>query len=368
MDKHTIDLCVNEQLRLQPAVSLVISDKHDSRVDPSFSLDEEMFAFSNNATVQIWDVALWEPKSGPWRSGEGRLRFMAPGVLTSVFSPDSHLVVSGFYDGALWLFQKEGLGGKPDAAEAETKVETQLGEHDGPIVSVAFSPDGNYVVSGSTDETVRIWDVKAGTQVGEPLRGHSDWIRSVAFSPDGGRVVSGADDGTVRIWNAKAGTQVGEPLQGHSGWVTSVAFSPDGSRVVSGALDTTVRIWDAEAGKQVGELRGHSDYVTSVAFSPDHDGKYVVSGANDETVRIWDAGAGTQIGQPLKGHTEGVNFVAFSPNGVCVVAGSNDGTLRVWDIKEHIRRDNAPKPRHKNKARRKSWAGKEEKKEGRENL
>jgi len=272
-----------------------------------------MFAFSNNATVQVWDVALWVPKSGPWRSGEGRPRFTAPGVLTSVFSPDSHLVVSGFPNGALWLFQKEGLGGKPDAAEAETKVEKQLGEHDDAIISVAFTRDGNYVVSGSIDKTVRIWDVKAGTQAGEPLRGHSDWTRSVAFSPDGGRVVSGADDGTVRIWDAKAGTQVKE-------------------------------------------LRGHSDDVMSVAFSP--DGKYVVSGAKDQTVRIWDAGTGTQIGQPLEGN-EGFNFVAFSPDGMCVVAGSNDGTLRVWDIKEHIRRANAAKPRQKIQARRNSWAGKE---------
>ena len=93
---------------------------------------------------------------------------------------------------------------------------------------------------------------------------------SVAFSPDGQRIVSGSDDSTVRVWDAATGQPVGQPLTGHTGAVTSVAFSPDGKRIVSGSCDKTVRLWDADTGQPVGEpLTGHTDAVSSVAFSPD---------------------------------------------------------------------------------------------------
>ena len=92
----------------------------------------------------------------------------------------------------------------------------------------------------------------------------------MAFSPDGKRIVSGSGDNTVRLWDADTGQPIGEPLTGHTGAVTSVAFSPDGKRIASGSGDNTVRLWDADTGQPIGEpLTGHTDAVTSVAFSPD---------------------------------------------------------------------------------------------------
>ena len=111
--------------------------------------------------------------------------------------------------------------------------------------STAFSPDGTRIVSGSEDQTVRVWDAKRGMQIGSPLQGHTSYVRSVTFSPDGTRIVSGSIDETVRIWDAERGVQIGSPLQGHTSWVTSVAFSPDGARIVSGSYDHTLRAWDA---------------------------------------------------------------------------------------------------------------------------
>ncbi|KAJ6548688.1 hypothetical protein B0H19DRAFT_1299610, partial [Mycena capillaripes] len=159
-----------------------------------------------------------------------------------------------------------------------------LSKHMGVVRSVAFSPDGNHIVSGSSDQTVRIWDAHTGAAVGEPLEGHTRSVRSVAFSPDGNHIVSGSNDRTVRIWDAHTGAAVGEPLEGHTHYVQSVAFSPDGNHIVSGSFDQTVRIWDAHTGAAVGEpLEGHTHYVQSVAFSP--DGNHIVSGSDDQTVR-----------------------------------------------------------------------------------
>jgi WD40 repeat protein len=122
------------------------------------------------------------------------------------------------------------------------------------VTSVAFSPDGRRIVSGSWDKTVRIWDAETGAQVSAPLVGHSGSVTSVAFSPDGRRIVSGSYDETVRIWDAETGAQVSAPLVGHSDEVTSVAFSPDGRRIVSGSDDTTVRVSDLDVDPPVSKL------------------------------------------------------------------------------------------------------------------
>src|SRR5258706_261554 len=142
--------------------------------------------------------------------------------------------------------------------------------HAGPIMSVIYLPNGTRVVTGSYDETIRIWDAELGTTIGEPLTGHNGHVYSFAHSPDGQHIISGSHDCTIRIWDAETGAPVGDPLEGHTDPVMSVAYSPDGQHIISGSCDDTIRIWDAETDAPVGDpLEGHTDWVRSIAYSPD---------------------------------------------------------------------------------------------------
>ncbi|KAG8718650.1 hypothetical protein FRC08_004745 [Ceratobasidium sp. 394] len=171
--------------------------------------------------------------------------------------------------------------------------------------------------------------------MGQPLQGHTDSVSSVAYSPDGAYILSGSLDKTIRIWDARTGQSVGQPLQGHTSWVLSVACSPDGAYILSGSNDNTIRIWDARTGQSVGQpLQGHTGMVSSVAYSL--DGAYILSGSSDKTIRIWDARAGQSVGQPLLGHTGGVRSVAFSPDGVHAVSASSDNAVRIWDVRSAV--------------------------------
>jgi hypothetical protein len=110
-------------------------------------------------------------------------------------------------------------------------------------------------------------------------------VRSVAFSPDGARLASGSVDDTMKVWDARTGQEL-LSLQGHTVWVTSVAFSPDGARLASGSEDHTVKVWDARTGQELLTLKGPTSEVISVAFSP--DGTRLASGSLDQTVKVWD--------------------------------------------------------------------------------
>ncbi|QRV93089.1 hypothetical protein RhiJN_21107 [Ceratobasidium sp. AG-Ba] len=240
-------------------------------------------------------------------------------VRSVAFSPNGRHIISGSYDKTVRIWD----------ADTGAQVGELVGHLDW-VESVDFSPDGRRIASGSSDKTVRVWNIDTGAPIGEPFTGHLDWVKSVAFSPNGLRIVSGSDDKTIRIWDANTGAQIGEPFIGHLFSVYSVAFAPDNRCVVSGSHDMTLRLWDVDEGSQIGEpLVGHLDQVTSVAFSP--DGNRIVSGSGDNTVRVWDANTGTQIGEPLIGHMESVYSVAFSYDGCRVVSGSYDKTVRVWD-------------------------------------
>ena len=199
------------------------------------------------------------------------------------------------------------------------------------VMGVAVSADGRAIVSGSLDNTIRIWDMESGTPIGEPLRGHERSVYCVAMDASGRTIVSGSNDKTVRLWDRETRTAIGEPLRGHEGRVMSVDISADGRRVVSGSIDRTIRLWDAESGTPIGEpLLGHDHEVYCVTITT--DGRTVASGSIDGTVRLWNAESGAPIGEPLRGHYDSVFCITIGKNGKTVSSGSADKTVRTWDV------------------------------------
>jgi WD40 repeat protein len=215
---------------------------------------------------------------------------------------------------------------KPVGTDDQALLRLFLG-HSRSVRSVAFSPDGKLLASGSNDHTVRLWEVSNGKQLAL-LKGHSTGVNSVVFSPDGKQVASSADDGTIRLWEVSSGKQL-MSLEGYTGAVLSVAFSPDSRQVASGANDGTIRLWDVSSGKQLALFEGHTSLVRSIAFSP--DGKWLASGSWDYTIRLWEVNSGKQL-KKLEEQRSDVNCMAFSPDGTQIISSSHDGTIRLWEV------------------------------------
>lgn len=244
-------------------------------------------------------------------------------VTSIAFSPDGHTLASGSYDEltrnatlSLWRI-------------SDGVLLRVLEGHTGEVNSVAFSPDGQILASGSMDEQIHLWQISDGNLL-HILEGHRSIVTSVAFSPDGQIIASGSMDKTIHLWQVSDGDLL-RMFEGHTGGVTSVAFSPDGQTLASGSRDGTVRLWQVYNGALLRLLEGHTGDVNSVAFSP--DGQTLASGSNDGTVRLWPVSDGALL-RILEGHTGIVNIVSFSPDGQTLATGSTDDTVRLWHVSD----------------------------------
>jgi len=214
-----------------------------------------------------------------------------------------------------------------DVVNKQLKFNKPLQGHTGDIMSLAFSPDGTKLVSGSTDRMIQLWDLNKNVPSGQPLRGHTSTVRSLAFngktlvSWSSCTIANFACNGEIGLWEVDRSQPLGIRLPGHTSAVTSVAFSPDGNLLASGGDDQTIELWNLTASTPISTvLSGPNSVITAVAFSP--DSATLVSGSADGTIWLWDVKAQPPLGRSLQGHTQAVMGLAFSSDGVTIASSS----------------------------------------------
>ncbi|GAW18493.1 hypothetical protein ANO14919_079690 [Xylariales sp. No.14919] len=212
----------------------------------------------------------------------------------------------------------------PDTWSARTQM---LEGHWDKIESIAISPDGLWLASGSRDRTIKVWDVAVGACT-QTLEGHWDSIRSIAISPDCLWLVSGSTDRTIKVWDVAIGACT-QTLEGHWDSIRSIAISPDGLWLASGSTDRTIKIWDVAIGACTRTLEGHSQAVYSIAIP--HGGDWIVSGSGDCTIKIWDLATGA-CRKTLKGHHDRIRTISLSSDGCWLASGSEDTAIKIWNL------------------------------------
>lgn len=207
--------------------------------------------------------------------------------------------------------------------------DTVLEGHEQPVVALATVREGRFVVSGSHDASVRLWDLTRRGCV-SVLTGHTGPVTSVGLASDGARVVSGSADQTVRVWDPETGKNTAT-MKGHTDWVVTVAVAPDGRTALSGGADKIVRLWDLSTGKELLALDAQPSPVTALAYLG--DGSLAVSATLDGVVALWNV----LDGMPLQTFPTGVaslRTLALSRDGRRAVLGGADGQVRVWDLEK----------------------------------
>ena len=219
-------------------------------------------------------------------------------------------------------------GGVVAECSLETgKPRVEFERHEGPVQCVAFMPGGKQVVSGSTDGTLRVWDITNGATI-RVIEGAELGAYAVTVSPDGTKAAAGCKDGKLREFALADGSLVRE-LSGHRGYVRSVTYTHDGSRLLSSAGDGSICVWEPERAEPVARLEGHRGGVLAISISPD-DGR-VLSGGRDGTVRLWDLTGGTLV-RTLEGHHGWVDAVSFVRGGREAVSAGRDARILHWDL------------------------------------
>ncbi len=203
--------------------------------------------------------------------------------------------------------------------------------HAGMVYALAISPDGQIIASGSSDRTIKLWQLHTAKKIrhlGRWFSGHIESVWTLAFSPDGRTLASGSWDNTVKLWQVSTGKKI-RTINAHLNWVNSVRFSPDGQLLASGSADSTIRLWQVSTGQEICTFKGHTDSVSDLAFSP--DGKLLASASNDCTIKLWHVNTSREI-HTFTGHSFFVNSITFDREGENLVSGSSDCTIKVWQV------------------------------------
>ncbi|WP_330252848.1 TIR domain-containing protein [Nocardia sp. NBC_00565] len=296
------------------------------------------------AVFQIWDLASRRPV--------GEVRSLGNQIVRNItISPDGQMVITGGMTaqsaanrGRIQLW--DATGGQPIGDVIETQ---------GPVESVAFSPDSARFVTGTGGlaksavfaailpegiPAMQQWDAHTRLPIGKPMAGHNGGVETVAYSPHGNVIVSGGTDRTVRLWNSATQDPVGEPLAGHGNIVVSVSFLPNTARFLSAGTDGTLRLWNYVTSASVGhtlldvpgrlDTSGRQVWPQAFAFGP--DAHHAAMGTGEGGVFLLDPATGNGDETIGTGPGDGsIGSVAVSPDGHRVASGGDGGWVRLWD-------------------------------------
>ncbi len=201
------------------------------------------------------------------------------------------------------------------------------------IYSIAISPNGQTLASGSFDKTIKLWELSTGSLL-HTLSKHSKGVCCVAISPDGQTLASGSWDETIKLWRLKTGELIGT-LKGHTASVRSLVISPDNQTLVSGSFDETIKLWYMDTGECLSTIAEKVGQVCAIALTP--DGQTIASGGNDGliTLRQLDTtgeGKNPAFTLTLTGNLSSICAIAISPDGQILAAGCTDGNVKLWQL------------------------------------
>ncbi|KAL8502211.1 hypothetical protein ACS0TY_021358 [Phlomoides rotata] len=257
-------------------------------------------------------------------------------------SHDGSMVAGGFSDSSLKVWDMAKLGQQNVNSPSQGEIELASNEpssnaggrsytlfrgHAGPVHSATFSPLGDFLLSSSSDSTIRLWSTKLNANL-VCYKGHNYPVWDVQFSPLGHYFASASHDRTSRIWSVDR-IQPLRIMAGHLSDVDCVQWHANCNYIATGSSDKTVRLWDVQSGECVRIFIGHRSMILSLAMSP--DGRYMASGDEDGTIMMWDLASGRCV-SPLVGHGSCIWSLAFSCEGSLIASGSADCTVKIWDV------------------------------------
>ncbi len=235
-------------------------------------------------------------------------------------SPDGKYFLSGSGDNTLKLWDMN-----------TRKLEKTFTHHTNDILSIAITLDGKYILVGSGDKSIKLLDINTSSLM-NTFTGHKDKVHSIALTPDGKYFLStgGYQDKTIKLWNIRD-DHLEKTFIGHTGGVHSIAISADGKYIASGSNDESIKLWDIHTNTDslIKTFERNTSIVDAVQITL--DGKYILSGSSNKHINLWDINTGDLI-RVFRGHTDIIRVIALTPDGKYFLSGSGDNTIKLWDI------------------------------------